>query len=160
GRREQINPGIIPGSALIVGQGNALPGGYSYSRFDPAGTADSKYYLEQVALSGQGTLSQSFTPEWSDAPLKRPPFDFLSNAGERNAISQTEWAGTAATPPLPANQKGISTESIGDQWLIANQPALKIGVRAAGWYRITQAEMAGAGFDTSGDARNLRLYAN
>ena len=39
GRREQINRGIVPGSALIVGVGNALPGGYSYSRFDPAGTA-------------------------------------------------------------------------------------------------------------------------
>src|SRR5205814_9682119 len=48
---------------------------------------------------------------------------------------------------------------ISDQWsLVANQPALKIGVRADGWYRITQPQMAAAGFVTSADARNLRLF--
>ena len=157
GRREQINRGIVPGSALIVGVGNALPGGYSYSRFDPAGTADSRYYLEQVALSGEGTLSESLTPKWSDAAPKRSQMLSLSNAGDQNSISQTEWAGAAAPPTPAAKQNGISPESVNDQWLLANQPALKIGVRTAGWYRITQAEIAAAGFDTSGDSRNLRL---
>src|SRR6185436_19337823 len=51
-------------------------------------------------------------------------------------------------------------ESLAEQWAIANQPALKIGVRADGWYRLTQTQMAATGFDTSGDARNLRLFVS
>src|SRR5256885_14915509 len=84
----------------------------------------------------------------------------LSNAGDQNSISQTEWAGAASPPAPSAKQNGISPENVNDQWLLANQPALKIGVRTAGWYRITQAEMAAAGFDTSVDSRNLRLFVN
>src|SRR5205807_9808472 len=105
-RREQINPGIIPGSALILRQGNALTGGYSYSRFDPAGTADSRYYLEQVALSGEGTLSESLTPKWSHAAPKRSQIFSLRNVGDQNSISLTEWGGAAAPPAPAAKQNG------------------------------------------------------
>ena len=44
------------------------------------------------------------------------------------------------------------------QWAIANQPAVKIGVRAAGWYRVTQPVLVAAGLDPQVDPSTLRLY--
>ena len=46
-----------------------------------------------------------------------------------------------------------TADTIRNNWTIASQPALKIGVRSAGWYRITRDEMAAAGFNTAMDAR-------
>src|ERR1700730_14351879 len=45
GTRTQVNPAIIAGSALIVGQRTPLYAGYSYRWFDDAGSLDSSYYL-------------------------------------------------------------------------------------------------------------------
>src|SRR5258708_385829 len=53
GRREQLNPEIIAGSALISGRENPQKDGFSYSWFDPAGTLDCEYYLEAVDISGK-----------------------------------------------------------------------------------------------------------
>jgi hypothetical protein len=158
GQREQINPGIIAGSALIVGQGTPLQEGFSYSWLDRSGTLDCKYYLEDVDLSGQSTLHPLVTPEWSATLPKSNQSQLLSNLGaSTSGVTQTGWAG-AADKLLSSSAGGTSTSSISDQWTIANQPALKIGVNANGWYRVTQTEMAAAGFDTSAEARNLRMF--
>src|SRR5262249_14792938 len=39
-------------------------------------------------------------------------------------------------------------------------PAVKLSVKKAGFYRVTQQELAGAGFNTNVDPRNLRLFAD
>jgi hypothetical protein len=158
GQRQQINPGIIAGSALIVGQGTPLQEGFSYSWLDRAGTLDCKYYLEDVDLSGQSTLHPLVTPQWNATLPKNNQSELLSNLGATpSGVTQTSWAG-AATNVSSSAAGGIPTASLSDQWTIANQPALKIGVNANGWYRVTQPEMAAAGFDTSADARNLRMF--
>jgi hypothetical protein len=160
GQRRQINPGIIAGSALIVGQGTPLQEGFSYSWLDRAGTLDCKYYLEDVDLSGQSTLHPVVTPEWSATLPKSSQSQLLSNLGTNTSgfTGQTGWAEASDNSSSKSAANALSTATIADQWAIANQPALKIGVNANGWYRVTQTEMAAAGFDTSGDARNLRMF--
>ena len=44
------------------------------------------------------------------------------------------------------------------RWL-ASQAALKISVRAAGWYRVTRDELIAAGLDPAADPARLQLYA-
>jgi hypothetical protein len=159
GRRTRINPGIIAGSALIVGQGTPLQAGFSYSWLDRGGTLDCKYYLEDVDLSGQSSWHPAGMPEWSANLPNRGQSQMLADLGASTGseAAQTEWAGAEQNSSLPTSGSGIVPGAIADPGAIANQPALKIGVKSDGWYRITQAEMAAAGFVTSGNARNLRM---
>ncbi len=146
GLRTQINPGLINGSALIRSQ--PLPLG-SYAWYDPRGTPASEYYVESI------------DPAWSARLPERAQSELLESpgAGVRSASKQTEWPEGSVALPQQTSVQSVGPETISDQWsLVANQPALKIGVRADGWYRITQPQMAAAGFVTSADAHNLRLF--
>ena len=158
GQRTQINPGLINGSALISRQQAPL-GSYAWS--DPSGNLDSEYYIESIDLRGQSNLHDAVKPVWSARLPERAQSELLERPGAsaRTASKQTEWPEGAVGFPQQALQPSVGAETISDQWsLVANQPALKIGVRADGWYRITQTQMAAAGFVTSADARNLRLF--
>ena len=157
GQRTQLNRGLIAGSAVLIGQ--SQPGSYAW--FDANGNLDSAYSIEAVDVRGQSTVHDAFKPVWSARLPERAQSELLEHPGasERAASKQTEWPETSLGSPLQTSLQSIGTETIQDQWtIIANQPALKIGVRADGWYRITQTEMAAAGFATSADARNLRLF--
>jgi hypothetical protein len=162
GRHEQLNPGIIAGSALIAGRGNPLQAGFSYSWFDPAGTLDCQYYLEDVDVSGKALLHDPVSPVWSNVLPMRSQSELLGNLGaaSRAATIQSELPETAESLLRQNSAEAAPAGTLTDQWAIANQPALKIGVRATGWYHITQAEMAAAAFDVTGDARNLRMFVN
>src|SRR5258705_7636518 len=48
GHRTKVNREIIAGSAFIAGENKPLRAGYSYSCFDPSGTADSIYSTESL----------------------------------------------------------------------------------------------------------------
>jgi len=162
GHRKRLNPGIIAGSALIVGQGTALDAGYSYSWFDSEGTAECQYYLEDMDLAGKSTLHPAITPEWKSNVPAYSQSRLLSELGSANsaATTQREWAGVADDKSATAAAGAVTQAALSDQWEIANTPALKIGVRSNGWYRIIQSEMSAAGFDTSADAGNLRMFVN
>src|SRR6185436_11105989 len=87
--------------------------------------------------------------------------ELLSNLGRSSRTTNINaiWPGddrVKSSSQIVAESS--SPESLANQWSIANQPALKIGVRSDGWYRISQSQMAAAGFDTGGDARNLQLF--
>ena len=162
GRRELLNPGIIAGSALIGGRENPPPAGFSYSWFDPAGTLDCQYYLEDVNVSGKALLHDPVSPVWSNALPRRSQSELLGNLGAASSAKtiQSEWPETTKSPSLQNSAEAVPAGTLSDQWTIANQPALKIGVGATGWYHIKQTEMAAAGFDTTADARNLRMFVN
>ena len=157
GQRTQLNPSLIAGSALIA-RPQLTPGDYAW--FDACGNLNSLYSIEAVDLRGQSDAHE-VNPQWSATLPNRAQSVLLANlgAGERAASKQDEFPYTPQEKSSGISTEGIGATSISDQWnLIANQPALKIGVRADGWYRITQTEMAAAGFATSADARNLRLF--
>ena len=158
GQRTQLNPGLIAGSALIARQ-QATPGSYAW--FDAGGNLESEYYVEAIDVRGQSTAHDAIKPAWSASLRNVAQSELLTNLGatERAAAKQDEFPDTLQNKPLETSTEGIGVTSISDQWnLVANQPALKISVRADGWYRITQPELAAAGFTTSADARNLRLF--
>jgi hypothetical protein len=159
GRRVQVNKSIVPGAALMLGDGVPLLEGYAYSAFDAEGTPDSKYYLESIALHGSITRHGAIAV-LSGGGLKRQPLslpeEFKSAAGDSQFSAgqiQVSW------PASFANQSQTAG-SVQDQWQIAAQPGLKIGVRQDGWYRLTQAQLLAAGLDANTDARNLRLLVN
>jgi len=152
GARAQLNSSLIAGGALVVQRAQ------SYSWFDADGTPDSTYEVESIDLKGESAAVASIRPSWSVTPVTSRRSALLAQLGneprkssEQIALDENKSAGS--------NKSGtISAESLNDQWTIANQPALKIGVRTNGWYRIMQPAMATAGFDTTGDAANLRLF--
>src|ERR1700704_625065 len=142
GARTQVNPAILAGSALIVGPGTPLYAGYSYQWFDAAGSLNARYYLEDIDLKGTRTLNGPFGPVWNDSLPKSQQAKTLSEVAAAQASANTQTGGPPGTfekpPSVPA--------AIQDQWAIAAQTGLKIGVKQDGWYRVTQPEMIAAGF--------------
>jgi hypothetical protein len=75
--------------------------------------------------------------------------------------------------PLRGNGRQVGLESIqtlqkkkiGDstqrevQWTLAGQSAIKLEVREAGWYRVSQPELVAAGLDPRVNPKTLRLFA-
>lgn len=162
GRREKLNRGIIAGSTLIVGPNTALNGGFAYSWLDPTGSLDSKYYLVSTNLTGKVKAYAPVMPANGSRPAAASTTQ-LSNPLDVAAIdslSQTEWPEDTPgkSESVAHAEKVVST--LTDQLTIAATPSVKIGVRHDGWYRVTQAELAAVGFDTSLDALNLRLFCN
>ena len=148
-----VNPSIIAGSVLR--QRTPLDSGYEYQWFDAGGTGYSRYYLEEIRLNERNILLGPFTSIWSvNLPKIRQAKLITEVAAPANVSAEAEGpAGVFdRAAPTPAN--------IQDQWAIAAQPGLKIGIKQNGWYRVTQSEMAAAGFDVSGDVRNLRLFVD
>lgn len=155
GSRFQVNPSIIATVTLTAGQGTEIPTSYPYQWFDAGGDRNSRYYLEQVDLTGARVLNGPFTPVWSGAILKGQQAKLLTEVSATGPlVSQT--GGPAGSLAPVASLFG----PIEDQWAVAAQPGLKIGVTENGWYRLTQPEMVAAGFDVSKDARNLRLFVD
>ena len=154
GKRTQVNPGIIAGSALIAGQGTPLYAGYSYQWFDGAGSLDSRYYLEDLDIKGTHTVNGPFIPVWNESLSKSLQAKMISEVAATQAAATTQTGGPAGV----FEKVPIAPAAIQDQWAIVAQAGLKIGVKQDGWYRVTQPEMVAAGFDVSADARNLRLF--
>lgn len=160
-QRTKLNPGLIAGSALIV-KGRAQ----SFAWIDPAGTSDSQYEVESVDLRGESSDRVIVQSGLSRTLSEYQQSQLLGDLGGRMAVTKTnpEWF----EPQLPkmgqkdrfpqAATGDLVTTALAQQWIIANQAALKIGVRADGWYRITQPQLASAGFDTTGDVRNLQMF--
>jgi hypothetical protein len=56
--------------------------------------------------------------------------------------------------PVP----GINPLALHTQWALAAQPAITLGVRQAGWYRVGQPALVAAGLDPGIDPRRLQLF--
>ncbi len=150
GQVVQINRPILAGSVLAVGEGRALYAGKSYSWFDPDGTKEDQYYIEDIDVSGSRTPHEPIAPKWSpNVAAASASSGFTSSPPS----SQTEWAGVAASQS-PQTPNG----PIDEQWRIAALPSLKIGVKSEGSYHLTQPQLIAAGFDVSADAGNLRMF--
>ena len=156
GERRQLNSGLIAGSALIV-RGRPL----DYSWFDKQGTIGCVYEVEVIDLKGESAANISAAAIWQTVLPDSQQAELLSQLGgsSRTSTAQADWPEIDDAKANSLTAASFAGESLAEQWAIANQPALKIGVRADGWYRLTQTQMAAAGFDMSGDARNLRLFA-
>jgi hypothetical protein len=156
GQRTKLNSSLIAGSALI-----SKARAQSCAWIDPAGSADSQYEVESVDLRGDSSNRVVVQSHCAETLPEYRQSELLGNLGGGKIVATTnpDWLETDQQDrSLPAASGDLITTTLAQQWMLANQPALKIGVRADGWYRITQPQMAAAGFDTTGDARNLQLF--
>ena len=172
GKRVRITPSVVAGSALKVGAGNRMTAGYSYSWFDPEGTAEASYHLEAIDLDGRSDFAGPITPHvGASNSNRRAPhrgraklLDELSSTAAPG-VSQTNWpTATKSSADYSPSSFALAinnpSEAAQVQRAIAAGEAIKIEVRKNGWYRLTQAELVSAGFDLSADARYLRLFVN
>jgi CSLREA domain-containing protein len=179
GKRSRVTPSIVAGSALTVGPGNRLTAGYSYSWFDPQGTGDSAYSLEAIDLDGSSQWAGPIYPDIGPKggqTSKEPRHDramLLSEiaADDRDQSSVRSWpcvvcgGSTPLSGGAPSGFEDVKKSAVERphskvQQSIAAGKAVKIQVRKSGWYRVTQPELVGAGFDPSSDARMLQLYVD
>jgi uncharacterized repeat protein (TIGR01451 family) len=150
GKRTKVNKSIIAGSAFVARR-NAPAAGYSYRFRDRLASEDAfvQYFLEDVDTAGERTLHGPFTPMMNATePLDEEDSVSLAGLGaDGSVIANAAGVGVVRPSVLgtpTANQTARQLE-------IAAETALKVYVAREGWYRITQAQMAAAGFDGQPD---------
>jgi len=166
GRRALVNQEPVAGSALVAGS-TALTAGRAYAWWDKAnadcgsGMADcrnAQYWLEDLDLNGQSTWHGPFYVKQLGG---KPPAQ--SQAALLSSIGRQDDDRTRIVEPFAelvrANQPASSPVSL-QQASLALSRAAKISVKQAGWHRVTQAELAAAGFDVKADPRMLRLFVD
>ena len=172
GQRTLLTPDLVAGSALMT-NAPALTAGRSYAWWDEAAAAEASYWLEEIDLNGQRVMHGPISPRAVDGP---PPAEgraaALGRLGQgrpmvRPVLREPEMAITkSAAGPRP---QSLSLAGAGErdpgaalrarqQQMLAAGPALKIGVREDGWYRIAQPDLVAAGLDAKVDPRRLHLY--
>ena len=92
GQRVRLDPSLVAGSALLAGPNTVLPAGNSHSWFDPAGTANSRYLVEEVSLSGVKT--------------EHGPADVNAGGAAASTIAQRLLAGRASSSHPLLSQLG------------------------------------------------------
>lgn len=154
GQRQKLNSSLIAGPTMVF-EGHAK----DFAWFDPAGALDSTYELESVDLRGQVLSQTVVTPGFAKVlPASRQAPLFGDVEPTRPTHTFEPDFNDGLKPNADEIVSSDTSNTLSQQWSIANQPALKIGIRADGWYRITQQQLAAAGFDVTGDSRNLQLF--
>src|ERR1700730_1634824 len=171
--RQRVNPSIIAGAALFVRGEKPQHGAKTYQWIDPAGTADSSYVLEDVDLNGIRTshgpvnveASRDFAHHAALQAVSRVADSVLltqlnqvsaQNAQANASVSTNVRAGRVLKLPRPTIAKLVPGEFRAN---LDGVPAVKISVRAQGWYRVTRAALLAAGLEADSDSRLLQLYA-
>ncbi len=151
GKRVRLNSDLIAGSALAAGQSTSLTAGKAYSWWDK--TSGGKYWIEEIDLKGF-TKSYAVTAQrGAGAPARQSRADALSRLG------YTQRGVTQLVETMSAtNSRTASPASSRNDW--ATQPSVKIAINQSGYYRVTQAELLGAGLRPDVDPRNLQLYVD
>lgn len=157
GTRRRINPSIIAGSALLIRGGRPQHAAKTYQWFDPSGTAQSLYELEDVDLNGarvpHGPISVDVSAAPSAGGIAQPLLvTQLSQAIARPVKSAPHLLQVPhpVIPVPPPSENPVSLD--GDT-------AVKISVQSEGWYQVTQPQLVAAGLDPNADAHFLQLFA-
>jgi uncharacterized repeat protein (TIGR01451 family) len=155
--RQRLNPSIIAGSALLIRGGRPQHAAKTYQWFDPNGTSQSSYELEDVDLNGtrmtHGPVSMDVSAAPRSGAVAQPLLlTQLNRATVQPAVIFSRRPITPR-PILPTPVPGQVPASLdGDA-------AVKISVQNEGWYQVSKAQLVVAGLDPNADARTLQLYA-
>lgn len=155
GLRTRANREIIPGAVFASGS-SALRDGYSYAWFDRGGAASSTYYIESVSLQGTAKIYEAVRPVASKTVSG---FETTETAGAADASASAN-SFEKYYPTAETDSQLNSLSSLEEQFAIAAQTCLKIGIKKDDWYRVTQAQMAAAGFNPTVEINNLRLFVD
>ncbi len=156
GRRALVNPQIIAGSALRVGAGVRLEAGESYVWWDAQdrGHHDFAYWLEDLDLNGKSTWHGPFYPR---PAVGKSTFETRSHTLAEINTRQREGAASRVVEPRASHLR-MSSLAVQSSLATAATATIKIGVRRAGWYRITGSELLAAGLPANVNPRNLQLF--
>jgi hypothetical protein len=183
GQRTRITKSLVAGSGLTVGSRTRVTSEQSYSYWDRdsrAGSPKAVYWLEDVDYNGKSTWHGPVTPGAAAAtppPVENSPL--IGGLGRGVGYREERFTATRE-PEIDANKNASASEQSARrarsvsagivaapvtlaearerQWAIASLPAVKIGVRVAGWYRVTQPTLVAAGLDPQADPSTLRLF--
>ncbi|MDP9360160.1 MAG: C25 family cysteine peptidase [Acidobacteriota bacterium] len=154
GQQTKINKYLIAGTALQSKKQDAEAGHvYRYSDKLDEGTF-AQYWLEDVDTAGRHTMHGPVSPTAGE-PYGTPNTTPLPGLGSGGVefVSPDGFGIAHATAQEPA-----AAAQYKQQLDLAADSGLKIFVRQEGWYRLTRAAMAAAGFDPGSDPRAISLY--
>jgi hypothetical protein len=159
GQRTKINPETIAGSALVTGPKIALTAGKSYAWADQSAPNGTRYWLEDIDLNGKSSWTG---PAVINANSGKAPTAEQSALLTRIGMASAQMilGQASAQVERKAEIANATPEAIKIQTDLAGQPAVKLGVKKEGWYRVTQPELIAAGLNPDADARNLQLYVD
>ncbi|HJQ24580.1 MAG TPA: C25 family cysteine peptidase, partial [Blastocatellia bacterium] len=156
GQRTRVNSQLIAGSALLVGPTTALGAGRSYSCFDAGATEGGQYWVEAIDLNGQSTWQGPISVARAPGRIRT-----LAESPALGEVGQPNFSEAQTTRvERRAAVKNVAAADIAVQSNLAGQSAAKLAVTTEGFYRVALSELAAAGFNTSGEARNLQLYVD
>ncbi len=161
GSRTLLNQELVAGSALTAGSGTVLTAGRDYAYWVDSKDAgkDSAFWLEDIDLNGTSTWHGPFyAKQIGGTPPARTLAQSLSQLGQVRDADLTHAVEPFAL--LPRSNQSPSSPALLQQATVASSRAVKIGVRRAGWYRVTQAELINAGLDPKIDPRSLRMFVD
>ncbi len=164
GTKTRLNPSLVAGSALFMRETAEQHGAKSYGWIDASPIPGALYWLEDVDLNGTHTMHGPVSVDSIVVPApsaSSPTVATFSRAHSRQ-ISRESVGGTSsgfahvlesvARPRVSSAMKDVGYQ-------LAAGPAVKILVDHEGWYRVTQPELASAGFASHASSNSLHLYA-
>jgi hypothetical protein len=162
GARTKVNASLIAGSGLMAGRGTAVTSQQRYARWDLSAGAGVSYWLEDVDFSGKATLHGPIVPVAGglvapDVQISTDVKDVGKQATNHKVIIRRNERFGSAQPSPWSTEPQTQVET---QWALAADRAVKIGIRAPGWYHIAQADLMAAGLDPRVDPRLLRLFVD
>lgn len=157
--RVKINQSLIAGSTLIVG--TEVPAGFSYRWTDRRPAPGAVYWIESIDLDGTRKMHGPVMPRLAASTVRT-----MSSESENSptfADLRAPLAGRGASQRTIATEAGASNANdvtLSRQFDLAGSAAAKILISREGFYRITRAQIAAAGFDSGVDPRTLSLFVD
>ncbi len=156
GRRVQINPGLIAGSALRAG--SDLLAGRNYAFTDANGYAGAQYWLEAIDMKGQ---SQWFGPVQSRSGTlsgkQIQDATLVANLGANLLQADRGPMGTPVDPP--GYSRSWNDRNLASQWVVAASSAVKLLVRQDGVYHVGADALFAAGLQVGTPLSSIQLWA-
>jgi hypothetical protein len=167
GKQRVINSSMIAGSALKVGTGIEMTAGNSYLWTDSLSADDVeskvRYWLEAVDINGRSEMFGPFVPEYGKVGLnsmrRAKTLDEIGRDAD-DVQSQRELPTTFIQKIQSKVDKKKAAANQREQFVVANQSAVKITIRKDGWNRISREQLASAGFNPSSENSRWQLFAN
>lgn len=157
---EPAGPGLILGSYSKAGQ--RMLYGEVYEIYDPLGTLNSTYIIQNQFVNNTRLTTDAFSPRFTS--------DFFADTGHtkaelENLIRSKTGNVRGDKLALPSDLQAVVDRSTLPpdqemQRIVVTQQGVKIAVKKEGMYRVTRAELQAAGFDVNSSPANWRLFMN
>ncbi len=134
-----------------------------YSLLDNEGSLGSIYVVRIFNKDGSVSSSSQFGVSYDRSKAFEVQFAAAVDSDGPNSAARGLDRVRADTQQLPAEVRKVveanltAPDPVAHKWVVA-QPGVKIGVKMEGIYRITRAQLAGAGFNVNSNETNWQLY--